>query len=110
MVGGDHGAVPVQADEAQRDNGCGAEHDIEGDPDFAEQLPKEPHPRHLVNDAGRENGWKSELGGLFEQPLQVYEARLGEQPGLVRAGPAQGWNKMIFKFPSNPNHSVPISL
>ena len=56
MVRGHHGAVSVQANEAQRDNGCSAEHDVKGDPDFAEQLPEQPHPRHLVNDTARENG------------------------------------------------------
>lgn len=65
MVGGHHGAVPVQADEAQGDDGCGAEHDIKGDPDFAEELPKQPHPCHLVNDAARGNGWESVLKGLI---------------------------------------------
>ena len=32
-----------------------------------------------------------------------------EQPGLVEDVPAQGkegWNRMIFKVPSNPNHSM----
>jgi len=30
-----------------------------------------------------------------------------EQPGLVEGVPAQGgWNQMIFKVPSNPNHSM----
>lgn len=54
MGWGHHRAVSVQADKAQSDNGSGAEHDIKGDPDLAEQLPKQPHPRHLVNDAARE--------------------------------------------------------
>jgi len=33
-----------------------------------------------------------------------------EQPGLVDRVPAcgRGWNQMIFKVPSNPNHSVMI--
>lgn len=66
MVGGHHGAVPVQADKAQRDDGGGAEHDVEGDPDFAEQLPEQPHPRHLVNDAVRENGQRPKLERLTE--------------------------------------------
>lgn len=65
MVRGDHGAVSVQADETQRDNGCGAEHDVKRDPDFAEQLPEQPHPRHLVNDTARENGERSKLEGLI---------------------------------------------